>query len=77
LRDRARALDGKGSLSGPDQLSCVVELVPDVPEQHAARLAVLDVRDDALSVRLLPVLDHLEAGVDLPDRLVAEVEEVE
>src|SRR5436190_16286332 len=76
LRDRARGLDGKGSLSGPDQLACVVDLVPHVPEQHAARFAVLDVRDDALAVRLLPVLDHLEAGVDLPDRLVAEVEEV-
>src|SRR4051812_3441293 len=76
LRDRASALDRKGAHSRANQLTGVVELVPHVPEQHAARLAVLDIRDDALPVRLLPVLDHLEAGVDLSHRLVAEVEQV-
>ena len=35
-----------------------------------------DVRDDTLPVRLLPVRDRREPGVDLPHRFVAEVEEV-
>ena len=74
-RPSKRARD-KGSLSGADQVAGGVDLVPHVPEQHAARLAVLDIRDDALAVRLLPVLDDLEPGVDEPDGLVAEVEEV-
>ena len=76
----ARAGEGarRQRLLSPARISVagVVELVPDVPEEHAARPAVLDVSHDALAVRLLPVLDRLEPRVDLPDRLVAEVEQV-
>jgi hypothetical protein len=62
LRERASAeLDSESSLSGAEQVAGRVELVPDIPEQHTARAAVLDVRDDALAIRLLPVLDRLEA----------------
>src|SRR5689334_23453603 len=58
LRERASALD-KGSfgngLAREDQLGRRVDLVPDVPEQEATRLPlVVDVRDDALAVRLVP-----------------------
>src|SRR4029077_1215120 len=76
FRDRARRLGGKDTLTRADQLAGIVQLVPDVPEEHSARLAVLDVGDIALAVRLLPVLDDLESRVDDPDRLVAEVEQV-
>ena len=63
--------------AGADQLPRRVDLVPDVPEQEPARLAVaVDVGDDALPVRLDPLSDGIELGVDIPDRLVAEVEEV-
>src|SRR5580765_5831778 len=76
FRERASVSDRKSALAGTDELTRVVDLVPDVPKQHAARPAVLDVRDDALAVRLLPVLDRLEPRVDLPDGFVPKVEEV-
>ncbi len=40
-------------------------------------LVRVDVGDDPLSLRRLPLLDRVEARVDLADRLVAEVEEVQ
>src|SRR5690242_10936192 len=76
FRDRARALNRKSALARDEQLPGRVELVPDVPEEDAARPAVLDVRDYALPIRLLPVLDGLEARVDRADGLVAEAEEI-
>src|SRR5437764_5506339 len=63
--------------AGLDQRAPVVDLAPDVPEQEAARPASLvDVADDALPVRLGPGSLRLEARVDVPHRLVAELEEI-
>src|SRR5579859_708163 len=77
LRERARAeLDSEGPLTGSQQVSRRIELVPDVPEQNAARPSALDVRDDALAIRLLPVLDRFESRVDDPDCFVTQVEQV-
>src|SRR3569833_5714 len=60
-----------------DRVARRVELVPDVPEQEAARPPVcVDVRDRPLAERLVPRLDRLQARVDLADGLVAEVEQV-
>src|SRR5262245_13857862 len=80
LRDRASALDKRPfchRAAREDQLARGVDLVPDVPEQDAARPPlVVDVRDDALAVRLVPTLHRRKARVELADRLVAEIEEV-
>ena len=64
-------------LASTDQLARRVHLVPRVPEQEPARAPFpIRVRDDALPVRLDPVLDRRQPGVDLPHRLVAEIEHV-
>src|SRR4051794_37439937 len=80
LRERASALDKLRPLhrlSRLDALACVVDLPPCVPEEEAARARVrVDVRDDSLALRGLPLLHGVEAGVHLADRLVAEVEEI-
>ena len=60
-----------------NQLARGVDLVPDVPEQEPARLAVaVDVGDDTLAVRLRPLGDRVETRVDVADRLVAELEQI-
>src|SRR5256885_6155893 len=60
-----------------NQLARRIDFAPGVPEQEPARTALLvDVRNRALSIRLLPRLDRLEPGVDLADGLVAEVEQI-
>src|SRR6476619_189733 len=80
LRERESALDKLRPLHRLprfDALPRVVDLAPRVPEKEPARMLVrVDVGDDPLSLRRLPLLDRVEARVDLADRLVAEVEEV-
>src|SRR3954453_4202806 len=72
--DKRSFADGIACL---DELDRRVDLAPDVPQQEPARAAfVVDVRDRALAVRLLPRLDGREARVDLADCFVAEVEHV-
>src|SRR5713101_8233606 len=64
-------------LCRPDQVASRVDLVPHVPEQESARsLLVVHVRHNALAAGLLPLLHGLGSGIDLSDRLVAEIEEV-
>src|SRR5579864_8726426 len=79
LRERA-SLDKRSfahRCAGADELTCSIDLVPDIPEQDAARApVVVDIGDGALVIRLVPVLDRLEPGVDRADGLVAEVVDV-
>src|SRR5690348_18247092 len=72
LRERARALDKRlrlvDGLSRTDPLPCDVDLVPRVPQQITARPAVVvDVCDDALAVRLLPLLDGGKPRIEIAD----------
>src|SRR5712692_2717157 len=59
-----------------DQSARVVHLPPDIPQQHAAHAAVLEVIHDSFAERLLPILDRGEARVEIPDGFVAAVEQV-
>src|SRR5260370_19897524 len=80
LRERPSALDKRALVdrsTGADQLGRGVDLVPDVPEENAARPAlIVDVRDDTFAVRLVPALHRRESRIDFADRLVADVEQV-
>src|SRR5437867_10346596 len=59
-----------------DELPCRVHLAPHVPQQDATHPAVLEVVDNALAERLLPVRDGLMTDVQVTDRLVAEFKKV-
>src|SRR5438552_14654829 len=80
FRERASPLDNRhrvDRLGGADQLASGLDLVPDVPEQEAARPPrVVHVGNDALAVRDVPPLYRGEARIDVADRLVAELEHV-
>src|SRR2546430_9406854 len=51
-----------------DERAGVVHLAPGVPQEHSPYPPRLQVVDDALTERGLPVGDGFEARVELPDR---------
>ena len=65
-----------GLVGAVDQLARGGDLVPGVPQQHAAHAARAQIVDDALAVRLHPVLHDVHVGAELADGFVAEVEEI-
>src|SRR5437868_2465724 len=59
-----------------EQRTRVIDLSPGVPQQGPANASVAQVVDDAFAERDLPVRDGFQPRVDLPHRLVTEVEQV-
>src|SRR5256886_7817504 len=59
-----------------DERAGVVHLAPGVPQEHSPYPPRLQVVDDALTERGLPVGDGFEARVELPHGFVAELEQV-
>src|ERR1700739_4185632 len=59
-----------------DQLSCSIHKTELIPQQHASHVAVLQIIDPALAELLVPVLDDLQAAIDLADRFITKVEQV-
>src|SRR5215212_11012296 len=53
-----------------------IELIPDVPEECSSHPALATVGEDAFEVRLLPLSHHLGSGIDIPYRLIAQIEHV-
>jgi hypothetical protein len=57
-------------------LPSLVHLASDAPQQPAAYFALLQIIDDVLPERFLPILHHFQLSADRAHRLVTEIEQV-
>src|SRR5215210_8346772 len=53
-----------------------IQLVPDVPEERSSHPALPAVREGALAIWLLPLGHNLGPGIDISNRLVAQIEHI-
>src|SRR6266516_508423 len=82
--ERARALGRQPPLESlgserprlRDQRSRVIDLPPGVPQQDAAHAPVLEVVDHTVPKWRLPVRHRFQPRVQVPDRLIAELEQI-
>src|SRR5690348_14145990 len=76
LGDPAFQISGSEGAWLGDQLPSRIHLTPDVPQKHPEYPCVSEIVNHAFAVRFFPVLDGLQARVQLTNSFIPEVKQI-